>query len=122
MPIYILLVDDSEVIRTATRHYLESLPGFEGCGEAIDGLDALEKAHSLQPDLIIMDLAMPRLNGLQTARRLRAQRNEVPIVLFTWYADAVQPEDASAAGITAVLSKTNPAALQSYINAFGAAA
>jgi DNA-binding NarL/FixJ family response regulator len=122
VPIYILLVDDSEVIRTATRHYLESLPGFEVCGEAIDGLDALEKIQSLRPDLIIMDLAMPRLNGLQTARRLRAQRLEVPIILFTWYADAVHPEDASAAGITAVLSKTNPAALQSYITNFSAAA
>ena len=122
MPINILLVDDSEVIRTATRHYLESQPGFAVCGEAIDGLDALEKAYSLHPDLIIMDLAMPRLNGLQAARQLRAQMHHVPIILFTWYADAVHPEDAAAAGITAVLSKTNPAALQSYISAFGAAA
>jgi DNA-binding NarL/FixJ family response regulator len=122
VPINILLVDDSEVIRTATRHYLECQPGFAVCGEAFDGLDALEKAYSLHPDLIIMDLAMPRLNGLQAARKLRAQMHTVPIILFTWYADAVHPEDASAAGITAVLSKTNPAALQSYISALGAAA
>jgi DNA-binding NarL/FixJ family response regulator len=67
---YILLVDDSELIRLATRHFLESQTGFEVCGEAIDGIDALEKASHLNPDLIILDIAMPRMNGLQTAREL----------------------------------------------------
>jgi DNA-binding NarL/FixJ family response regulator len=122
MPKYILLVDGSEVIRIAIRHFLESQTGLEVCGEAIDGLDALEKAQSLHPDLIIVDLAMPRMNGLQTARELRARMNHVPIILFTWYADAVQPKDAAAAGITAVISKTNPAALQRHINGLLAAA
>jgi CheY-like chemotaxis protein len=79
---YILLVDDSAVIRAATRHFLDSQPGFSVCGEAIDGLDALEKAQNLNPDLIILDLAMPRMNGLQAARKLRALMNNVPIILF----------------------------------------
>jgi CheY-like chemotaxis protein len=58
---------------------------------------------------------MPRMNGLQTARELRARMYRVPIILFTWYADAVQPEDAVAAGISAVISNSNPAALQSHV-------
>jgi len=70
---YLLLVDDSELIRLATRHFLESQTGFEVCGEAIDGIDALEKASHLNPDLIILDIAMPRMNGLQAARELRAR-------------------------------------------------
>ena len=111
----ILLVDDSELIRLATRHFLESQPGFKVCGEAVDGIDALEKATHLNPDLIILDIAIPRMNGLQTARELRARMHRVPIILFTWYADAVQPEDAAAAGITAVISKSNPAALQNHV-------
>ncbi len=118
----ILLVDDSELIRLATRHFLESQPGFKVCGEAVDGFDALEKASHLNPDLIILDIAMPRMNGLQTARELRARMYKVPIILFTWYADAVQPEDAAAAGISAVISKSNPAALQSHIKSLLATA
>jgi len=119
---YILLVDDSELIRLATRHFLESQPGFEVCGEAVDGVDALEKASHLHPDLIILDVVLPRMNGLQTARELRARSYNVPIILFTWYADAVQPEDLEQAGINAVISKTNPAALQSHVKSLLAAA
>lgn len=89
----ILLVDDSDVIRVATRHFLERQPGFAVCGEAIDGLDAVEKAQELHPDLIILDLAMPRMNGLEAARQLRIMMPAVPIILFTWYADAIQAED-----------------------------
>ena len=119
---HILLVDDSELIRSATRHFLESQPGFKVCGEAVDGIDALEKASHLHPDLIILDIAIPRMNGLQTARELRARMHRMPIILFTWYADAVQPEDIEEAGINAVISKTNPAALQSHVNSLLAAA
>ena len=119
---YILVVDDSAVIRAATRHFLDNQPGFSVCGEAIDGLDALEKAQHLNPDLIILDLAMPRMNGLQAARKLRALMNNVPIILFTWYADAIRPADVAAAGISAVISKSNPAALQTRLNTLFAAA
>jgi DNA-binding NarL/FixJ family response regulator len=118
----ILLVDDSELIRLATRHFLESQPGLLVCGEAADGIDALEKASHLNPDLIILDIAMPRMNGLQTARELRARMFGAPIILFTWYADAVQPEDVVQAGITAVISKSNPAELQSHVKSLLAAA
>jgi two-component system response regulator AlgR len=57
----ILIVDDSELIRLATRHFLESQPGFKVCGEAVDGIDALEKASHINTDIIILDIALPRM-------------------------------------------------------------
>jgi DNA-binding NarL/FixJ family response regulator len=111
----ILIADDSGAVRTATRRSLESPPGLEVCGEAVDGLDALEKVRTLKPDLIILDLSMPRMNGLQAARELRAMMVRVPIVLFTLHADAVPPQVAAAAGISAVVSKMNLPALRQHI-------
>jgi DNA-binding NarL/FixJ family response regulator len=72
----ILLVDDSELIRLATRHFLQSQPGFVVCGEAVDGIDALEKAKHQNPDLIILDIAMPRMN--LPADRSRVACQNVP--------------------------------------------
>jgi CheY-like chemotaxis protein len=112
----ILIVDDSQSIRAVTRRYLESQPRFEVCGEAVDGLDALEKARDLSPDLIIMDLEMPRMNGFQTARALRTRNVSAPIILFTIYADAVRWQDAQAAGLSAVVSKSDLSALQQEID------
>ena len=89
----ILIADDSKTIRAATRHFVERETEFTVCGEAIDGVDAIEKARHLSPDLIILDLSMPRMDGLQAARKLRAMSVEAPIILFTMYADAVQPEE-----------------------------
>jgi DNA-binding NarL/FixJ family response regulator len=112
---HILIVDDSEIVRKATRHLLEDETEYEVCGEAVDGVDALEKARHLSPDLIILDLQMPRMNGLQTARELRAMRVSAPIILFTMYADAVRPDDALAAGVSAVVAKTNLPALRQHV-------
>jgi DNA-binding NarL/FixJ family response regulator len=112
---HILIVDDSEIVRTATRHLLEDETEYEVCGEAVDGVEALEKARHLSPDLIILDLQMPRMNGLQTARELRAMRVRAPIILFTMYADAIRPDDALAAGVSAVVAKTNLPALRQHV-------
>jgi DNA-binding NarL/FixJ family response regulator len=111
----ILIVDNSFVIRAATRHFLEEETDFTVCGEAIDGLDALEKAEQLHPDLIILDLAMPRMNGLQAAVKLRAMSIRAPIILFTMHAEAMQPFDALAAGVNAVVSKSDLTSLQRHV-------
>jgi DNA-binding NarL/FixJ family response regulator len=105
----ILLVDDERAIRSATRLLFE-LPNFEICGEAVDGLDALDKVLELKPDLIIMDLATPRMNGLQAARQLRVLNVLTPIILFTMYADAVQPQNRS--DVNAVVYKLDAVELQ----------
>jgi DNA-binding NarL/FixJ family response regulator len=111
----ILIVDDSEPIRIATRHFLESQTEFEVCGEAADGLEAFEKADHLSPDLIILDLAMPRMNGLQTAREMRARGVRASIVLFTMHADAVPPQEILAGDVDAVVSKMHLPELQQQI-------
>jgi len=115
MPKSILIVDDSSVVRSATRHFLESETQYEVCGEAVDGLDAIQKARHLGPDLIILDLQMPRMNGLQAARELRRLNVAAPIILFTLYADAVRPHEAVAAGVSAVVDKTDLSTLLQHI-------
>src|SRR5580658_5189275 len=115
VPKSILIADDSVAVRTGTRRFLESQPGFKVCAEAIDGIDAVEKARHYTPDLIILDLQMPRMNGLEAARELRNMRISAPIILFTMYADAVRPRVAQAAGITAVVSKSNLSELQVHL-------
>jgi DNA-binding NarL/FixJ family response regulator len=111
----ILIVDDNSLIRTATRHFLENETQYDVCGEAVDGLDAIEKARHLGPDLIILDLQMPRMNGLQAARELRKLNVAAPIILFTLYADTVRAVDAENAGITAIVNKTDLQALRQYV-------
>ena len=107
MPKSILIVDDSPAVRRATRHYFETETEFEVCGEAVDGVDALDKARILKPDLIILDMAMPRMNGLQAALELKKIRGDVRIVLFTSYADVLAERDILLAGVHAVVSKTD---------------
>jgi DNA-binding NarL/FixJ family response regulator len=116
LPKCIFIVDDSPTIRTAVRNFLECQPGFTVCGEAVDGFDALEKVRDLSPDLIILDLAMPRMNGLQTAHQLRAKLIRVPIILFTMHAEELRPQDAEPAGISAIVSKTDLEFLQFQID------
>ena len=100
----ILIGDDSQVFRRTTRGFIECHTPFRVCGEAIDGLDAVDKARKLRPDLIILDAAMPRLSGLQAARAIR-RITSVPIILFTLYAETVRAQDILSVGIDAVVPK-----------------
>jgi DNA-binding NarL/FixJ family response regulator len=111
----ILIVDDSQTIRTAVRNFLREQTGLSVCGEAVDGVDALEKVRTLHPDLIVMDLSMPRMNGLQTARVLRATAVPVPIILFAMYSEELRPQDATEAGIDAVVPKADLSVLHHHI-------
>jgi DNA-binding NarL/FixJ family response regulator len=107
MPKCILIVDDHAQVRKVIRYFIESQPGFQVSGEAEDGIDAIEKAKVLNPELIIVDLSMPRTLGLEASRALRRIMPSVPVVLFTMYKDAVRESDAVDAGISAVVSKTD---------------
>jgi two-component system nitrate/nitrite response regulator NarL len=103
----ILIVDDSELVRGLVREFIESLPGFEVCGEAADGLEGVEKGLELKPDLIVLDFSMPRINGLQAALMLHEIVPETPIILFTVFKDAVLSRLARNAGVTSIVSKTD---------------
>jgi DNA-binding NarL/FixJ family response regulator len=107
MPECILIVDDDPNIRKHTRTFLERETPYSVCGEAVDGLDAIEKARELHPDLIIMDMSMPRMNGLQAARTLRRMLSDVPIILFTLHAGAISFSEVQAAGVSSVVSKAD---------------
>ena len=105
----ILLADDSECVRSIIRKSLEAQPLLEVCGEAVDGMDAIEKARELKPDLILLDLAMPKMNGVETASILRQEFPDVPIVLLTVHENVLEntgaASRATAAGVTAAISK-----------------
>jgi two-component system, NarL family, response regulator LiaR len=97
-------VDDHEHIRKQVRNFLETQSGYDVCGEAVNGYDAIEKAQELEPDLIILDMSMPRMNGIDAAPRLKKLLPQTPIVLFTSHGP-LRGFDARAAGIDAVVAK-----------------
>ena len=100
-----LVADNSATMRLAVRLLLESRKPELVVQEAVDGLDAIEKAKTLKPDLIVLDLAMPRMNGADAAMALKKSMPTTPIVLFTLYSD-VGRVLSSAIGVE-VISKTD---------------
>jgi DNA-binding NarL/FixJ family response regulator len=105
MPKRILIVDDGAPVRDVLRAFFEARTNFEICGEAENGVDAIEKAKQLHPDLILLDLAMPMMNGAEAASVLHSLMPKVPIVLYTMYDESFGRSLASAVGVTAVVSK-----------------
>jgi DNA-binding NarL/FixJ family response regulator len=101
----ILIVDDSATVRGIIRLFMEQQEGITVVGEAVDGVDAIEKARQLHPDLILLDLAMPRMNGAEAARVLKAESPGTPIILFTMYSEAIGQSLISAVGVDMVFSK-----------------
>jgi DNA-binding NarL/FixJ family response regulator len=101
----VLIVDDSESVRLAIRIAIESCTKFRVCGEASHGVEAVKKATELNPDVVIMDLAMPEMNGVVAASLLKKKIPEIHIVLFTIYADELRNSLSSVFGVTMVLSK-----------------
>jgi CheY-like chemotaxis protein len=106
MPKCVFLVDDSPDVRRSLRIIFESA-GIEVCEEAEDGAKAIEQAKHLKPDLIVLDLSMPVMNGLQAAPILRAMHPKTPIILYTLYADSGVEHEAHLAGISSLVGKGN---------------
>jgi CheY-like chemotaxis protein len=102
----ILVTDDGDSVRDIIRLFLER-DGFEVCGEAADGLEAIEQAKKLKPDLIVLDLAMPRMNGADAASILSKTMPDVPIVMLTLYQNVLGKALASAVGVKAIIDKTD---------------
>jgi two-component system response regulator NreC len=82
-PVRILIADDSELMRSGMLSLLRSQSGWVVCGEAIDGIDAVDKAVALKPDVVLVDISMPRLNGLEVARRIHEQAPDSEILIVT---------------------------------------
>jgi DNA-binding NarL/FixJ family response regulator len=101
----ILVADDSDVVRHAIRTLLSKEDGFEVCGEARDGLEALQKARELQPEGVLIDVSMPALGGFETARRIRQELNDARIVIISQHDPMVLLQGAKDSGADACVDK-----------------
>jgi NarL family two-component system response regulator YdfI len=107
VPKQILVVDDSAMIRRLVRASIEMKTDWEVCGEAEDGEVAVRMVAKLKPDLVIMDLIMPVMDGLEAARRIASIAPNTPMVMFTMQDAGPLLQDAQAAGIKEVLYKSD---------------
>jgi DNA-binding NarL/FixJ family response regulator len=99
-------VDDSSRVRSALCEIFRHADNFEVCGEAGDGREAIEKAQQLNPDLVLTDLSMPIMNGIEECRALKKIMPEVPVIIVTAYLDPSVEKEALSAGASAVISKS----------------
>jgi DNA-binding NarL/FixJ family response regulator len=103
----VLIADDHKMIRHALCDLFASQEDFEVCGEAENGQEAVEMARVFLPDLILLDLSMPVMNGIEAACELKRQMPMVPIIIFSEYGDVFSEREAYSTGISAVVSKTD---------------
>ena len=114
----ILIVDDNESMRHLLRTFVESKTKFLVCGSAANGMEAIEKAQQLHPDLVLLDLSMPILNGAEAAVVLKGIMPETKIILFTMHGDNIGESLAVALGIDLVLAKADGLLhLEEHLNA-----
>jgi DNA-binding NarL/FixJ family response regulator len=105
MAIRLLLVDDDAGFRNTLRGLLEQRAGVELLGEAENGEEAIRLAGDLRPDVVLMDLAMPRMNGLETTRQLKARWPNLAVIILTVHDEEISRRMAMAAGAAAFLEK-----------------
>jgi len=101
----VLIADDSSIVREILKVFLERRMDLEICGEAGDGLEAMEKAIALRPDLVLLDYSMPKMNGAEAASVLKKLTPDVHIILFTMYSEDIGRSVTSGIGVDAVVSK-----------------
>jgi DNA-binding NarL/FixJ family response regulator len=104
-PIKVLLVDDHTILREGIRALLSSEPDIRVVGEASDGLEALEQVPRLEPQVVIMDLVMPRMNGLEATRQIRARYPDVRILILSMYDDDEYVREITQAGASGYVLK-----------------
>ena len=100
-----LIVDHHEQIRGLVRAFFLSEFGFQICGEAVDGYEAIMKAQLLKADLIVREVAIPRLNGVELAPKLRKLLPKTMIILFTLHGGLLEDVDTREIGVDAVVAK-----------------
>jgi DNA-binding NarL/FixJ family response regulator len=105
----VLIVDDSVTVRAAIRTFLEVNMQMRVCGEAGNGLEAIEIANERKPGLVLMDLAMPTMNGVEAASVIKKRAPETRIIVFTLHSESMGKSMAKAAGVDLVISKSKGA-------------
>jgi DNA-binding NarL/FixJ family response regulator len=105
LPFRILIADDHPVIRKVLRALIESHAEWEVCGEAQNGCEAVGKAAEFKPDLVIMDLAMPVMDGIRAAREMSTTMPGLPILMHTMHGSPAVNLEAKKAGVSRVVSK-----------------
>src|ERR1700686_3994767 len=105
MPARLLIVDDHEVVRKGVRMLFSNTDSFEVCGEAPNGIEAIRMVPELSPDVVILDLSMPGMNGFETAAKIRQIAPSIRIVIFSVHEI---PSTALRVGADAFVSKSSP--------------
>src|SRR5205809_2352140 len=105
----IFIADDHEVVRKGLMSLLQAQPDWEVCGEAADGREAVEKAHQLKPDVVILDIGMPSLNGLEATRQILKTNPQARVLILTLHDSDQVVREVLNAGARGFLLKTDAA-------------
>jgi DNA-binding NarL/FixJ family response regulator len=105
----ILLVDDHPIVREGLRSVLQRQPDCEVVGEASDGVEALDKTENLHPDVVILDVTMPKMSGLEVCRIVKQQRPDVEVLFVTQHDSPQMMREALGAGALGYVVKSNAA-------------
>jgi len=103
----IVIAEDHETVRSGLRAFLHARPEWEVCGEAVDGNDALEKVKQLKPDLIMLDIHLPNLDGIATAREILIQRPSTKILIVSMMTTETLIRQAKQMGFHGFISKSH---------------
>lgn len=109
MALRVLVVDDHEAVRRGVYAILGSRRDIEVCGEAADGSDAVDKARSLKPDLIVMDISMPVMDGISAAREIRKMSPDTAIIVLSMHDSSQLVETAKGLGLRGYVTKSEAA-------------
>lgn len=119
--IKILLCDDNDNFRQLLVQYVHTLPGVEIIGEAVDGVDVIEKTEALNPDIVLMDLSMPNQSGLDATKTIKERWPEKSVIILTLYEDSVYKELADEFNADGFIAKSSiktqlPSVIQDIVN------
>jgi DNA-binding NarL/FixJ family response regulator len=107
MSVRIVIADDHAVVRQGIRRILEARPEWEICGEAENGQEAVRLAEELNPDAIIMDISMPRMNGIEATREIARRKASIPVLIFTMHESSNVTATANKVGARGLVTKSN---------------
>jgi DNA-binding NarL/FixJ family response regulator len=107
----ILIADDHELVRKGLRTVLENQPGWKVCGEAVNGRQAVDLARQLRPDVVVLDITMPELNGLEATRQIRKALPNAEVLILTMHESEQLVSEVLAAGARGYLLKADTSRL-----------